>query len=199
MPSVLHILHSYIIGLQYILLLMCIGNVPIVTILSVNMTGSRVKRTALSVLHILRWSIIGLWCFFLLIRIRAIPILAFIPFDITRSQVKSLELSRGPSSPACGGEGITLVAFVTFIFGFPAAPWHPEMQFIMHAMVGWRDIGVSASDLRLRKHHLGGQIVKQNGIVNRRKFHTVDHGRRGVRSLLDLTLYCTKSVCCTVC
>jgi len=123
--------------MQYILLLIRIGNVLILTILvSFNITGSHVKRTALSVLHTLRSSIIGLRCFFLLIHIRVIPILTFIHFDITGSEVKSLEFSRGPSSPDCGGDAITLVAFVTFIFVISAAPWHPKMQFVMHAMVG---------------------------------------------------------------
>jgi len=135
-------------------------------------------------------------CFFLLIRIRIriVAILALIPVDITGSQVKPLEFSRGPSSPAGGADGIVLVAFVTFIFVIPAAPWHPEMKFVIRAIVVYRDVWVSASDLRLLKRHFGGQIVKKNSIVNTRCFRADDHGRRWVLRLLDLTLDCSKSV-----
>ena len=133
------------------------------------------SNTMPSVLHILRWSIIGLRCFFLLICIRIIAILAPIPVDITGSQIKPLELSRGPSSPAGGGNGIT---FITCIFEMPAATWHPEMQFVMRVIVVYRDVVVSASDLRFLKRHFWGQIVKKNSIVNMRCFHADHHGRR---------------------
>jgi hypothetical protein len=65
-----------------------------------------------------------LQCFFLLIHIRNIAILALIPIDITGSQVKPLEFSRGPSSPAGGGNAI---AFVTFILDIHAAPCISKM------------------------------------------------------------------------
>jgi len=116
------------------------------------------------------------------------------PFDIAGSQGKPLKFSHGPSSPAGGGDGISLVAFITFIFVIPAAPWHPEMQFVICAIVVYRDVWVSASDLRLLKRYFGGQIVKMNRIVKSRCFHADDLCRRWVLGLLDLMLDCCKSV-----
>jgi hypothetical protein len=130
-------------------------------------------------------------CFFLLIRIHNIAILALIPVDITGFQVKPLEFSCGPSSPAGSGN---CIALVTFIFEMPATPWHPEMQFVILAIVVYWNVLVSASDLRFLKRHFGGQIVKKNSIVNMRCFHTDHHGRRWVLRLLNLTLDCGKSV-----
>ena len=152
------------------------------------------SSTMPSVLHILCWSIISLQCFFLLIYIRFVPIIAVIPVDIAGSQVKLLEFSRSPSLPDGGWDGIPLVAFITFIFIIPSALWHPEMQFVIHAIVVYRDVWVSASDLRLLKCHFRGQIVQKNSIVNTSCFHTDDHGRRWVLRLLDLMLDCSKSV-----
>jgi hypothetical protein len=57
--------------------------------------------------------------------------------DITGSQVKRLEFSRGPSSPAGGGDGIT---FVNLIIEIRAAPWHHEMQFVIRAIGIYRDV-----------------------------------------------------------
>jgi hypothetical protein len=45
------------------------------------------------------------------------------------------------------------VTFVTFIFVNPSAPWHPEMKFLVRAVVVYRNGWVSASDLRLLKSH----------------------------------------------
>jgi len=98
-PSVLHILCWCIIGLRCIFLLICIRNVAILAIISVDITYSQVKPSMPSVLHILCWSIIGLQCFFLLNLIRVVAILALILVDMSRSQVKPLEFSCGPSSP----------------------------------------------------------------------------------------------------
>jgi hypothetical protein len=56
-------------------------------------------------------------------------------------------------SPAGGGDGIILVDFVSFIVVILAAPWHPEMNFVIHTIVVYRDDAVSASDLRLLKRH----------------------------------------------
>jgi hypothetical protein len=95
----------------------------------------------------LRW-------FFLLIRIIAIH--ALIAINITGSEVKPPKFSRGPSSPAGSGVGI---AFVTFIFEIPTAPWHPEMQFMIRAIVVYQDVGVSANVLRSLNRHCGAQIV----------------------------------------
>jgi len=149
-----------------------------------------------SVLQTLRWSIIGLRCLFHLIRICIciIAILSLIPVNIAGSQVKPVEFSRRPSSLAGGGDGIALVTFATIIFIIPAAPWHHEMPFIIHAIVGYWDVSVSASDLRLLKRHVGGQIVKKNSIVKTRCFNTDDHGRRWVPPLLDPILDFSKSV-----
>jgi hypothetical protein len=129
-------------------------------------------------------------CFFLLLLIHIIGILALIPVDITGSQVEPLEFSQSPSSPAGGGNSI---GFVTVIFGITTAPWHPEIYFVIHAIVVYRDVWVSDSDLRFLKRHFGGQIVKKKSIVNTRCFHTDHHGRRWVLSLLDLMLDCGKS------
>ena len=147
------------------------------------------SSTMPSVLHILHWSIIEMRCFFLLIRI--IAILALIPVDIAGSHVKPLEFSRSPSSPAGGGDGI---AFVTLILEISAAPWYPEMQFVIHEIVVYRDVWVSASDLRFLHRHFGGQLIKKNSVVNTRCFHADHDSRRWVLRLLDLTLDCGKSV-----
>jgi hypothetical protein len=99
-------------------------------------------------------------------RMRIVASLTLIPVDITGSQVKPFEFSCGQSSPAGGADGIMLVTFVTFIFVILAAPWHPEMQIVICAIVVYRYFSVSASDLRILKRHFGGQIVKKNCIVN---------------------------------
>ena len=87
-----------------------------------------------------------------------------------------------------------IVAFITFIFSLPVAPWHPEMKFVIHAIVVYRDVWVSASNLRLLKPHFEGQIIKKISIVNSRCFHADHQGRCWVLRLLDLTLGCSKSV-----
>jgi hypothetical protein len=129
--------------------------------------------------------------FFLLIRIRIIAILALIPVDVTDSQVEPLKFSHSPASPAGGGDSI---AFVTFIFEMPTAPWHPEVQFVIRAIVVCQDVWLSASNVRFLKRHFGGQTVKKNSIVNTRCFCADHHGWRSVLRLLDLTLDCGKSV-----
>jgi len=160
MPSVLHILHWSIIGLQTVFLLICIRIVVIVPLILVDSTSSEVNPTMPSVLYILRWSIIILQCFCLLIHISIIAILALIPVDITGFQINPLKSSRGLSSPAGGGDGIALVTFVTFIFLIPAAPCHQEMQFFIHAIVVYQDIWVTVWDLWLAKLHFKGSGVK---------------------------------------
>ena len=190
-PLVLHILCGSIIGLRCLFLLIHIHIVAILALIPVDITGDQLNPTMPSVLHILRWSIIGLRCFFLRLRIRIIALLALIPVDIAGSQVKPLSFSYGPSSTAGGGHGITHVAFITFIIIITAAPWRPEMKFIIHAIVVYRNVWVSASDLRLLKRHFGGQLLKQNSILNTRCFHTDHDGRGWVLFLLDLELDCT--------
>jgi hypothetical protein len=74
------------------------------------------------------------------------------------------------------------------------APWHPEMQYMMRAIVVYWDVWDSASNLSFLKRHYRGQTVKKNSIVNPRCFHADYHGRRWVLRLLDLTLDCGKSV-----
>jgi len=101
--------------------------------------------------------------------------------------------SRGPSSPAGGGDGIALVDFVTFDFVIPATPLLPEMEFVIRAIVVYRDVWVSASDLRLLMRYFRGLIVKMKRIANTRCFHADDLGRRWVLCLLNLTLDCGKS------
>jgi len=147
-----------------------------------------------SILNIMCWSINGLQSWFILIRIRIITIHTHIPVNITGSKVKPVQFSRSLTSVADGVDGMKLVIFVTFIFLISTAPWHPKMQFVIHAIVVHWDVWVSASDLRLLKWHFGGQIVKKNRIVNMRCFHAHDHGRRWVLHLLDLMRDCSKSV-----
>jgi hypothetical protein len=77
------------------------------------------------------------------IRIRIVAVLNLLPVDITGSQVKHLECGCGLASPARGGDVIALIAFVTFIFVIPAAPWHPEMQFVIRAIDVYRDVWFS--------------------------------------------------------
>jgi len=191
MPSVLQILRWSIMGLWCFFLLRRIRIIAILALLPVDITGSQVKPTMPSVLPILHCSIIGFRCFFLLFRIRIVAILALSAIHIAGSQIKHLEFSRSPLSLASGGDGNALVAFITLIFVMPAASWHPEMQFVIHAFVAY---WVSSSDLRLLKSHTGGQLVKNDSIVHTRSFHTDDHGRRWVLCLLDLMLDCRKSV-----
>jgi hypothetical protein len=133
-------------------------------------------------------------CFFLLLPVGIIAILGLISVDITGSQVKPLEFSRGPMSPAGAGDGVALVALDTFFFAISAAPWHPEMQFVIRAIVVYWDVWVSASDHRFLKRHLGCQIVKKDSMVNTRCFRSDDHGRHCVLLLLDLMLDCSKSI-----
>ena len=194
MPSVLHMLHWCIITLQCFILLIRIHIVTIHTLISVDITASQANPTMPSVLHILRWFIIGLRCFFLLTNIRFVSILALIPLDITGSQVNPLEFSRSLLLPPGGGEGIVLVTFDTLTILIPASPWHPKMQFVICTIVVYRDVWVSACDVRLLKRHFGGQIVKMNRIVNTRCFHADDHSRHLVLRLLNLTQDCSKNV-----
>jgi uncharacterized membrane protein YkgB len=77
-----------------------------------------------------------------------------------------------------GGDGIMVVAFVTISFLICTARWHPEMQFVICAIVVIQDIWVSASNLSLLKSHFGGQIVKENRIVNTHSFHADHIGSR---------------------
>jgi len=188
MSWVLHILHWSIIGLQWFCLFIWICIVAILKLIPVDITGSRAKPTMPSVLHILHWFIFGLRCFFLLICIHILAILALILIDIVSSQVESLEFLRRPLLLTRGGDGIALMAFFSFIYVIRTAPWHPEMQFIINAIVRYRDVCVSASDLGLLKRHFRGQIVKNNRIVNTCCFHADDHSRCWVLHVLDLTL-----------
>jgi hypothetical protein len=128
------------------------------------------------------------------IRIHIVTILALIPIDIIGSQVKPLKFYRGPSSRASGGDGLVIVDFITFIFLIPAATWHPEIKYVIHAIIVYQDVLVGASDLSLLKCHFLDQIIKKNRIVNTHFFHANRHGRRWVLCLLDLTVDCRKSV-----
>jgi len=152
------------------------------------------SSTIHSVLHILCWFIIGLWYFLHIICIHIVPIVTLIPVKITGSQVKPFGFSHWPLLPTGGADGIGLVTLFTFIFVIPAAPWHPEMQFVIHAIVVYRNGWVSPSDLRFLKHHFGGQIVNKNSIVNTSCLHANDHGRHWVLCLLDLMPDCSKGV-----
>jgi hypothetical protein len=73
------------------------------------------------------------------------------------TQSKPLELSRGSSSQAGGADGITQVAFITFIFGMRTVPWHPEIKFVIGAIVVYQAVLVSNSNYRLFKRQFGGQ------------------------------------------
>jgi len=42
--------------------------------------------------------------------------------------------------PAGGGDGIVVVAFDTFIIRISAALWHHDMQFVIGAIVVYRDV-----------------------------------------------------------
>ena len=154
----------------------------------------KLSSTMPSILHILVWSSIGLRSVILLIRILIVAIHPLISVDITCSQVKLQQFSRRPSWQAGGGDGITLVAFITFILPIPAATWHPDMQYVICAIVVYRVVCLSASDLKFLKHHVGGQIVMKNRIINTPCFHADDHGRSWVLRLLVPTLDCSKSV-----
>jgi hypothetical protein len=85
---------------------------------------------------------------FLVIGIRIVAIVALISVHTTGSQVKPLVFSCGPSSPAAGGDGIALVDFITFVGVILAAPWQPQMQIVIRTIVAYRDVWVSASNLR---------------------------------------------------
>jgi len=191
MPWILHILCWCIIGLRCFFLLIRIRIVAILAIISVDITGSKVQPIIPSVLHILRWSIIGLQCLFLHICFHIIASLDLIPVDITGSQDPALEFIRGPSSPAGGGDDLT---FITFMLIIAAAPWHADMQFVIRAIVVYRDVWVSASDLRVLKRPFGGQIVNRDRIVSTHCTRADDHGRHRVLRLLDLMVDCRKSV-----
>jgi hypothetical protein len=132
-------------------------------------------------------------------RIRINTILAVIPVDINLGQVKPLEFHYQPSSPAGLEDGIAILAFITFIFAMPAAPWHSEMKFVIYAIVGYRDVWVGASDLILLKLHFGGQIIPKNIIVNTRCFNADHHSRCSVLLLSVLTLAIFWSVLYTLC
>ena len=108
------------------------------------------------------------------------------------------EFGRGPSWPASGGDGIMLVAFVTFIYVIPAAPWHPEMQWVNRAIAVNRDVWVSVADPTVLERPLGDQIVKKNSIVSMPFFHADDYGRHWVLRLLYLTLDSTSAKCKSV-
>jgi hypothetical protein len=41
---------------------------------------------------------------------------------------------------AGGGDRIAHIAFITFIFVISAAAWHPEMKFVIRAIVLYRDV-----------------------------------------------------------
>jgi hypothetical protein len=100
---------------------------------------------------------------------------------------------------AGGGDAIALISLVTFIIVIPSAPWHPEMQFAMHTVVFNQGGLVSASNLRLLKHHFGDQIIKKNRIVKMHFIHSDDHGRCLVLRQLDLMLCGSKSDLSTLC
>ena len=141
-----------------------------------------------SVPHILHWSTIGVRCVLLLIHISIgiWPILALIAVNITCSVVKPLKFRGGSSSPAGGGDGIALVAFVTSIFIIPAARWHPNIQFVICAIVAYRDVSVSSYNVCLLTQHFAGQMVEKNRIRNMRCCHADDQrqalGPQPVRS-----------------
>jgi hypothetical protein len=52
---------------------------------------------------------------------------------------------------------MVLVTYVTITCIIPAASWHPKMQFIICAIVVYRNVWVSAFDLRHLKRHFRGQ------------------------------------------
>ena len=128
-----------------------------------------------------------------------VAVIALIPVDINGSQVKPLGFSSGLSLPVGGEGGIARVNFFTLIVVFVAAPWHPETQLVIRTIIVCRVICVSASNLRLLKRHLRGQIVKQNSIGNTHSFRADDLGTRWVLRLLNRTLDCSKSVLDTLC
>jgi hypothetical protein len=75
-----------------------------------------------------------------LIHIPIFGVVTLIPLEITRSPVKHLEFCRGLSLPDAGADGSVLSALDTFILEVPAAIWHPEMQFVNHQIVVYRDV-----------------------------------------------------------
>jgi hypothetical protein len=125
---------------------------------------------------------------------RIVAIITLLPIHITGSQVKPLEFYCGPSWPAGGGEGITLIDIVTLIVVTLVAPWDPEMQFLICTVVFYRDVWVTASNLRFLKRYLRGRIVKMNSIVITRCCCAGDLGRHWVLRQLNLKLDCRKSV-----
>jgi len=146
-----------------------------------------------SVLHILHWSIIGLRWFSLVIQIHIVTIVTLIPIQITGFQAKPRDFSHCPLSLAGGGDVIALIMYFTLIFVIPAAYWHPEMQFVIAAIVVYWDFWVSASDLRILKCHFWGQVVKTNSIVNTPCFHADNYSRCLVLPQLNPILNCRKS------
>jgi hypothetical protein len=51
---------------------------------------------------------------------------------------------------------IAPVCFILFLLPTLAAPGHPELKFVICAIVVYTDVWVSASDVRLFKFHCAG-------------------------------------------
>jgi hypothetical protein len=86
-------------------------------------------------------------------------ILTLIPVYMTGSQVEPVQFSRGLLSSVGGGDGITHDALIHIIFVILAVLWKPEMKLVMHAMVDYGDVWVSASDFRLLKSPFRSKII----------------------------------------
>jgi hypothetical protein len=92
-------------------------------------------------------------CFFLLTFIRNVTNAALLPVDITVYEIQPLKFDSGQSFAVGQVDGLTVAAFVTFIFAIPTPPLHLKMQFVICPIVVCRDISVSSSDLWLLECH----------------------------------------------
>jgi len=79
---------------------------------------------------------------------------------------------------AGGGNGHTLVDFVTNIFEILAAACHPEMHFVLCLIVVHCNIGVTTADTGLLNRRLGVYIFKKAGVVMVCYFRADEHSWR---------------------
>jgi hypothetical protein len=99
-----------------------------------------------------------------------------------------------PSLPACGGDGIPLVAFIS-LCSYSLMP--PGILKWSSSLVQLLSIGMICSVLPIAGYSSAtsdSQVAKTNRNVNTHCLCADDYGRHWILCLLDLTLDCSKSV-----